>query len=129
MKDEMPNQADLRATKQLNFIVALMYALPITVVGLKLCMMSANLAQISTSFLVAMSFSLMTLFVGLYLARCVKPSSIIVIGFIITLTSSFFMLDYKGEEANSLQQVENRLVIGLGLAASGFTLSTLGIEK
>ena len=34
MKKSPPDEADIRATLQVNFVVALMYALPITVIGL-----------------------------------------------------------------------------------------------
>ena len=54
MKNEQPNFADVRATKQLNAIVAIMYSLPLTIVGLRLCMVQAELSHISTSFFIAM---------------------------------------------------------------------------
>ena len=64
MKNEHPNSADVRATKQLNAVIALMYSLPVTVVGLRLCMLSAGLTHTSTCFLVAVVCSWVALLAG-----------------------------------------------------------------
>ena len=66
MKKGPPDEADVRATLQLNFVVALMYALPITVIGLQLVLIhTTNLTQISKSFLVASTVAL----IGYFSAR------------------------------------------------------------
>ena len=53
MKEGPPNKTDVRATLQLNFVTAMMFSLPVTVVGLQLVLMETDLTAISTSFLVA----------------------------------------------------------------------------
>ena len=39
MKEGPPDTADVRATLQLNFVTALMFSLPVTVVGLQMILL------------------------------------------------------------------------------------------
>ena len=103
-----------------------MYSLPVTLVGLRLCMLGADLTGISTCFVVAMACSWVAMLVAWYFSRCMKPSSLVVVGLLIMLTSSFFMLDYS--DVSLVDQVKNRLTMGLGLAAFGFTICQKGIN-
>ena len=44
MKEGPPNKADVRATLQLNFVTSLMFSLPVTVVGLQMILLRADLS-------------------------------------------------------------------------------------
>jgi len=64
MKDAPADQTDVRAVLQLNFVVSMMYSLPVTLVGLQLILLEADLSQISTSFLVAIGFGWLAMIVS-----------------------------------------------------------------
>lgn len=136
MKDSPPNTVDVRATLQLNFVVALMFSLPVTVVGLQLCLLTADLSVISTCFLVATLCSWIAHLVARSsVTTCGKPATLITLGILLGLVSSFLLIDYKRTNSTSeklvesnLDIVQRNLIIGLTLSMFGYTLSSMGIE-
>ena len=134
MKEGPPNGSDVRATLQLNFIVSMMFSLPVTVVGLQMCLLSTNLQFISTSFTFAMFCSWVAQIISRNIQSCSKPATQITLGLMIGLVSSFFLIDFKYTNT-TLEKLEDEasctrnLLIGLSMSAFGYTLSSVGVEE
>lgn len=134
MKKGAADQADIRATMQLNFVVALMYVLPVTVVGLQLVLMQTpDLTQISKSFLVASIAFFLGDITASSLLKCYRPASMIVFGLIIGLISSLLLLDYgintTAKKQVMPEKIAMKLMVGLTMTTLGFTLSKVGLDN
>lgn len=97
MRYQLPNVGDLRAVGYLNFLTALMYSLPVTLVGLILISLNAELTQISISFLLATVMSLIASIIALFAISYGKkePKILFALGMTFALASAFFMQDYQ----------------------------------
>ena len=112
---------------------ALVFALPVTVVGLQMILLQADLSQISTSFTVATGTAWLAFVLAKYMQECGKPSTLISCGLLVGLCSAFFLIDYKGsnttfEKRENLSYTKSKLLIGLTLAVFAHTLGSIGIE-
>ena len=133
MKQGPPNENDVQATLHLYFVVSLMYAVPLAIVGLQLVLIGADAFEISKCFLVASSASLVGLILCWKCASCCKPSTLVTAGLTIGLVSAFFLLDYKASNSTE-EKMETRgkvltdLMIGLVLTTIGHTVARCGLE-
>ena len=79
-----------------------MLSLPVTLVGLQMIMLRADLTHMSTSFFIAMISSWIAVFVANKMQSCSRPATLITSGLLIGLVSSFFLIDYSS--ANTTEE-------------------------